>query len=318
MSDCKNGLKDNENSLFVRALIVCLSLFITFLITYNFIFASPKGEINTGIIVLLAFLIILSLSESFNNFSVGKIFSLQKTVKENNSDISQLRTENLELRNQIVKISTSVSQGQMNATVVNLPEILSQLLKVKAADKEEIKEKEEIEEKENISETLIQRADLRKDNSRKRIDYGKMEDLGLNKFIDDYKLHHYNLIKDAKLSMEFYNIDPISDLAPLFDGYIKTPESDLFIEVKQNFRYMFNIKDRLYVMLNKVYHYKNIKKTNASLVLILINTKENEGTNISSEEFNRFFEPAISSGLLKIITYTLDESESSQIYKNEI
>lgn len=77
------------NNNFVRALIIGLSLFITILIIYNYFYSSPKGEINPGIVVLLSFLIILSLSESFNNFSVGTIFSLEKTVKEKNSDISQ-------------------------------------------------------------------------------------------------------------------------------------------------------------------------------------------------------------------------------------
>ena len=320
MSNHEKELKDSENNNFVRILIIVLSLFITVLIGYNYFYSPPKGDINSGIVILLSFLIILSLSESFDNFSVGKIFSLEKTLGEKKSDISQLKTENLELRNQVVNISTSVSQGQMNANVFNIQDILSKSMKVKIAEKDEIEEKEQTEikeDKESTEETIPQKVSFRKETTRKNIDMKKLEDFGLNKFIEDYDLHHHMLIRDAKLSTDFYNIDPISTITPLFDGYIRTPENEFFIEVKRNFGHAFYFRERLYLMLSKIHHYKIIKKSHALLVLILISTKEDEKINNNFDEINRFFEPAISSGLLKIITYTLDISKSSEIYRDE-
>lgn len=316
MSAQENKFEDNGKNTFVRVLIVFLSLFIFFLIVYKYLYTYPKGEISSGIVILVSFLIILSLSEAFDNFSVGTIFSLQKTLKEKNSDISQLKTENLELRNQIVKVSTSVSQGQMNASFINLQEVMSSFVKVKPAEKQEIEEKAKTELKEendNVVGTTITSAYVKRETTTKRIDQGKLEEIGINKYIEDYKLQHYSFIKEVKLSMDFYNIDPISSFAPLFDGYIKTPEDEIFIEVKNNSNLSFIFRERLYFLLSKIYHYKQVKKSNAYLVLILINTKENEIKD-RSNSLNRFFEPAISSSLLRIITYTLDESESSEIY----
>ncbi|WP_440951760.1 hypothetical protein [Methanococcoides sp. FTZ1] len=210
-----------------------------------------------------------------------------------------------------MKRNENNSQGQINDTAVKLPENLSQFLKVKPA------EKKEIEEKEYVSETLTKEVGFRSDISRKRIDIRKFKAEGLNKYIDDYKLHQYNLIKNAKISMEVYEIDPISSYYPLFDGYIKTPKNDIFIEVKNNIEPLFYIKDRLYFMLSKIYYYGIIKNLNASLVLILITTKEDKLSK-TYYKVNRFFEPAITSGLLKIIEYTVDELESSNIYRDEI
>lgn len=307
--------KDSEKNKFERLLIIILSLFIVFLIIYNYFYATPKGEINPGIIILLSFLVILSLSESFDNFSVGKIFSLQKTLRDKNTDISQFKTENVELRNQIVNISTSVSQGQMNATVVNTPELFANLYNVKPAEKEEIDEKEKTEiEEEREDSTKTRTSSVRK-MPRKKINFKKLEKYGINKFINEYGLRHNFLINDAKLSTDFYNLDPISNYTPIFDGYVKTPDSDVFIEVKKGLNILS--RDRFYVMLSKIYHYNKVKKSNAYLVLILIDTTEEDEKRDKIVQISRYFEPAISSGLLKIINYTLDESELSEMYEDE-
>ena len=62
-------------------------------------------------------------------------------------------------------------------------------------------------------------------------------------------------------------------------------------------------RDRLYVMLTKIHHYKTIKKANVYLALLLVNLPEStpsRPTNVYIERLQREFEPAITSGLLRI------------------
>ena len=60
--------KDNKPNYFVRTLIVILGLVIGSLIVSKFYYFDPKGEISNGIIILIALLIILFLSEIFSAF----------------------------------------------------------------------------------------------------------------------------------------------------------------------------------------------------------------------------------------------------------
>jgi hypothetical protein len=53
---------------FVRILIVILGILIVGMITYNFFLTDPRGEINTGLVTLIAILVVIVLSESFDNF----------------------------------------------------------------------------------------------------------------------------------------------------------------------------------------------------------------------------------------------------------
>ncbi|MGN5096099.1 hypothetical protein [Aeromonas sp. 61P] len=75
-------MNENKVNVFVRVLIVGLIGFIIWLVTYSFIFVEPKGTISTGITTLIVLLIVIALSESFDNFSVGKIFTMSREIKE--------------------------------------------------------------------------------------------------------------------------------------------------------------------------------------------------------------------------------------------
>src|SRR3954467_6438954 len=92
---------------FVRVLIILLCLFICGLIYFNFFGNSYYGiktsaQITTQLLVLIAFLTVLVLSEAFDNFSVGKLITLSRKVKEKEETNKELKQENNELRNQIL------------------------------------------------------------------------------------------------------------------------------------------------------------------------------------------------------------------------
>ena len=55
---------------------------VKYFIIFKFFYNEPISDISAGLIILIAFLLILALSESFDNFSIGKVISLSREVKK--------------------------------------------------------------------------------------------------------------------------------------------------------------------------------------------------------------------------------------------
>lgn len=72
-------------------------------------------------------------------------------------------------------------------------------------------------------------------------------------------------------------------------------------------------RDRLYVMLSKINHYRNAKRVEAQLDLVLMKVpgEESRSTAISSDRVLGIFEPAIASGLLKVVSIEFTEEEAA-------
>jgi hypothetical protein len=295
---------------FVRILIILLCVFIGGLIYFNFFWTCPPAQISGGLLVLVAFLTVLVLSEAFDNFSISKLITLSKTAKEKETKNQELKKENTELRNQIVNISTSISQKQVNSTFV-LTDELSKMLTVKKADEPEM------EEKRNETEEPTEE----KQTTRRFISFSKFEEIALPKFLLAEGLHQLPLVRDAKLVSQFQQVDPISDYSPIFDGYIKTIDTEIFIEMKSK-RMGPMLRERIYIMLSKINYYRTIKKINAYLYLVLIvrpDDDEQPGVrNITfADRILEEFEPAITNGLLQVRTVEITQQEYDAIATTE-
>ncbi|MLB03136.1 hypothetical protein D5Q63_20925, partial [Escherichia coli] len=83
-----DSLKKKEN-IFVRVLIVLLCILLASMIMFNYFCLDPRGEINSGVIILLSLLLILILSESFDNFSLGKLISISREVKRKEQEVNK-------------------------------------------------------------------------------------------------------------------------------------------------------------------------------------------------------------------------------------
>lgn len=110
-------MKSKEPNYFVRTLIILLCIGIGVLITYNFFYTEPNGEINTGVITLISFLLVLVLSESFDNFSIAKLISLNRKIEEKEKQNNELERKNSELINQIISVTNNQSQSQSHTSV---------------------------------------------------------------------------------------------------------------------------------------------------------------------------------------------------------
>jgi hypothetical protein len=294
---------------FVRALVIVFCGFLGALVVFRYFYVEPRAEISPGLLVILAFILVLILSELFDNFSIGKLVSMNRTVKEKEAQAVELKKENHELRGQLISISTSVSQRQTSTNIFGLPENMVDLLTVKKAPAEEIADKKKEEEVPNVAPTSIV--------VERSIDRAKAEELAIKRFVVSHNLQAFNLIRDAKLSTQFSGIDPITDITPIFDAYINANDAEVFVEARPSQYATMMFRDRLYVMLTKIHHYKTIKKANVYLALLLVNLPESTSSRSPSiyiERLQREFEPAITAGLLRIqvIDPTPDELQGLQ------
>ncbi len=259
---------------------------------------------------MLAFILVLVLSELFDNFSVGQLVTVSRELKRKKEEAHFLKEENSELRNHIVTISTNISQKQTSTNIVGLPTNLADMLTVRKAAPEEIATK-------NIEEQpAASPATVIPTRPERIFDRAKAEDLAISKFVTVNNLQAFNVIRDAKLSTQFSGIDPITDTTPIFDGYLNTSDSEVFVEVRPSSYASMMFRDRLYVMLTKLHHYKTIKKANVYLALLLIEIPELASRSPSGylDRLQREFGPAIASGLLRIHQTEFSAEEQQLVF----
>jgi len=310
-------MEENKPNLFVRILIVILCIFIIGIICFNFFWSNPVAQISTGILVLISFLTILTLSEAFDNFSIAQLFSLSKTVKEKETANKELKIENLDLRNQIISISTSISQKQYNSTFVLTDEI-AKMLSVRQADEPEKQQKEEeTQQEETATTTTTTTTATQGTPTRHYVALRHYEEVALTKFLASEGLSQLPIVRDAKFTNQFQQIDPVSEFSPIYDGYIKTIDTEIFIEMKFKNRNIVMLRERIYLMLSKINYYRTIKRVNAYLFLVLISRPDEEQNETTFERIQKEFEPAITNGLLRIRVIDITEEENNKILNNQ-
>jgi len=303
-------MTDKKSSNFVRTLIVGLAGFIIWIISYSLLSPGSKGAISAGMITLVILLVVIVLSESFDQFSVGKLFSLSREVEKKSKSITTLNTENTNLRKELVNVVTSISQNQSSTNIIGVSsEDIAKAIGVEKATPDEITEKR-TEENEEVSENIRP--------VRRRLSHHKIEEIAFSKFLANRNLTEFDLIKEAKLVTQFSGIDAISNTQPIYDGYINTGDSEIFIEIKVARASVIMMRERVYLMLNKIYLYNKIKNANAHLNLILVDIDgeddERNRFQRNSDRLKEFFEPSILKGLLRIVPISLSEEEKKEIY----
>jgi hypothetical protein len=309
---------ENKPNYFVRTLIVLLGILIASLIVSRFYIFEPKGDISNGILILIGLLIIVFLSEIFDSFSLGQFLTLKRTIKEKNEKITELKDSNEKLLNLVINNNLSQKQSMTNVTGISPEEFAKTIISVIKADKETT-EKEESR-KEKIADIIVEEEAKAEpvQAPKKRIDLAKLQSFVLNRFIHNKDLRRFSFIEDAQILMPQKEIDPISIFNPVFDGYIEADNYEMFIEIKLRNSPLIMFRERLYVMLSKLYYYRQAKKTNAYLNLILVERPTEEERSYGNYETKMIteFEPAIRLGLLKIEYIQLSENDMPGLYRD--
>jgi hypothetical protein len=316
---------ENNKSFFVRFLIVVLVLFIAAMIAYAFYMPGEyRAKISSGIITLLCLAVILSLSEAFDNFSIAKIFEISRESKKKDSEIKTLEEKNEKLFDYLVNLSVSQKQSQsQNSTYVHGH---YHAAPVRAATDEEVEAANQVKAEQasvtspgtTTAESSGSDSATTNDNAAHPertiapLDWRKLETLAIDKHIQRIASGHISVIRDAKLVSQFSGVDPISTARPIFDGFAKDLNREIFMEVRNSKSIGISFRDDLYVKLSKIFHYRNTRKVEAHMDLILIKSPSDKYNESSLERLYDQFAPAINENLLKIceIAFTDEEIEA--------
>lgn len=80
---------------------------------------------------------------------------------------------------------------------------------------------------------------------------------------------------------------------------------------------MILLRERIYLMLSKINYYRNIKRINAYLFLVLIIRPGEEQNEQTLDRIKKEFEPAIANGLLRIREVEISIEENQQILSEQ-
>lgn len=304
---------NNKASWVTRLLTVAFLLFLGFLVTESFYKASPVYAITAGILVILALMAILVLSEAFNTFSLGKLLTLSREVSKSTQEKQELKTDNTELRKALVQLAVNVHQSQVNATINTSGVDLLHALGVVKAEKKEEDIEQETKQPATSSEVA---SPIERESGIQSFRIKQMaESLALDKYITANSIQKIDVERDIQFSSSFENLDPIMERRITFDGYMKSASKEYFFEVRSSRGMSPMFWDRLYVMLSKILFYREAKKVPTELILIITKLPEPEPES-GPRYFERFiqaFQPAIAGGLLRVEQIEITAEELSAL-----
>ncbi len=318
---------NDENSnpnYFVRVLIVLLAGFCGYLVFASFKNGEPAYTISAAAFSTLVLMTIIVLSEAFNHLSLGKVLSLSKKITEEKTAKEEVKKENAELRENLLKLSIAIRQTQTNTTINALGPDWLKLPGVTAADKSE----EDSDEPETSTEQALPepqnlapaQPSWRTLEFPQRFKWRRLiEGDALVKFLKKAGLPDSEIQREVKFTDAFRNIDPIMERNTIFDGYLKVPAKEYFFDVVTNVSPM--MLDRLYVMLAKIHFYRQAKQIPADLTLIIAKLPDSEQnrqfqSSYSVDRLLTTFQPAIANNLLRVEVIDFTERGVRAISKN--
>jgi hypothetical protein len=278
-------------------------------------------EITTGLISLIAIALLLTLSESYDNLAFGKVIRLSRLVKDQNKEIERrelqifkVESERNQLISQLIAVSTNVNQLQNSTNHFNVGLLQPSEVSITRATEQEVKEDQEKVSMDTVMDASKQEP-VRASKPRRRLNSRLFQSQALEKYatlsgIEISAIHH-----DVKLR-EYTGLDPVSDESPIYKGYINDIDLDVFVEVVRPDRYFFfSVKNRLYAMLTKIFHYSTHNNRITQLVLVVVKTPDDEA-NVSAkmlEQLYEVFRPALSRRLLRVVHVEFSDEEMEQL-----
>lgn len=308
---------DSNSNKSNKKIIIFLITFIVSLIVINFIFANPKYEITTEIIVCLSLLVVLSLSEMFDNLSIPKVITLSKNVKEVKKENNDLKDTNIRLLEQINNIKNSNSQN------IFLPNSFST---IGSSNINDLNKTDIIEETEELDDT----DSLKTLRVAPKVQYNYMHYLEifiLRKALnieDDTQNHDIQF--EVKLVNNKLIDDNIMKNEARFDALESTDNENIFYEVKTSPNFI-DFSYQLHYMLRTIEVYEDFSKTSCKLVLLLPKYEDklrkllpNGNVDIifkAKERIINRFQPAIDNHLLEIREIDITKKELDDYIKEK-
>ena len=291
---------------FTRLLILFLGIVIIGLIVSSFVFSNEKFTLSTEIIICLLLLVVLSLSEEFNSFSIGKIFTLQKEADTANRNLKEVREENIALRQQfLTQFNATAKQSNMQNLFFQTP--AAQAFGIEKVSPETQSEDQKIEENQKNKHLTEKREKF-------------FRNFGDYLFKTEQEILPFKqgkIYTDVQFKTEMLGIDPIMDKNVKINGYYLDDDKEIFIKIIRNsitFHYVYE----LYYVLNKLWLYNNCGQTSnrkATLWLIIPNFSNpaEKRTYYSIDTLKDSFLPAMKNNLLDIKILDIDDALYNKI-----
>lgn len=333
--------KPKYSIIFTRILTIALIGFVGIIIYFSYFVKEPRYNLSPGIIILIALLLVLALSELFDSFSIVNLITLQKEKASREKELVQSKEENSLLRkdlNSFIASFTTLSLSMSNnsTTIFNLDtnKVYVEHAKSENGDEEfddtvqnntsdnnhypEGKRGDEHKNENNID--LVSNDNPRNKHGRKKISFFKLEEYIINRFCRNYQIPTSSLETRIQFSSEFIDIDPIMNRNIIFDAYYRTIQCEYFIDIKTGFS-SSNINS-VYLLLSRIYHYRIAKKKQAKLLLIIPTFSEKYHQQIlghsspysSTKRFKEIFDPAIKNELLEILEIAIPDEDCESMF----
>jgi hypothetical protein len=297
-------------SRFVRTLLTAFGVLLVAMVLYNYFAIDPQGEISSGLIILLSFLLIIVLSESFDNFSIGKLVTIARRERKTAATADKLERRNADLMAQLISISNSNSQNQNHTNVYGDFHAAASVAK---ASEEEVAAATEADGGDVPTERQSRKFESAPARvPRIRYDWRSLEPLALSSYLHKHGLNALSVITEAKMTTEFQGIDPVSTVKPIYDAYYRSGDEEVFVEFRpdQPGAMSMIFRDRLYVMLSKIAHYRRVKGVEARLDLVLMHVPNlDDRLGPTMARMLEQFEPAIANGLLRVEEVMFSEEQ---------
>lgn len=262
---------------------------------------------DSGLLGLLCILVILSLSEAFDNFSIGKLISISREVRKKETAVVKLERQNADLISQMISISSNNKQTQSHTNVYGDYHTSPSVRKAT---------EDEVEDSGVADDTPINpdaSPQIPPPARRPRVNLRVAENIAFEKYVEQRKVSRDAVVREAKLVSQFDGNDPISNYQPIFDAFIRGAHEHVFVEMLPRRMASPLYRDRLYMMLSKINHYRAARRIDAHLELVLTNIPDDEGYRYPLEKFMEFFSPALASGLMRTVNVEFTKEEITKI-----
>ena len=264
-------MEKNVN-IFSRVLVIGIIVFIAMLLLLSFFGGESKFSLTVESIVLVALLVVLALSEMFDNFNIVNLISIKKEKVEKEKELKEIKNENRVLRTQLINVvSNTISNKNTNIFGFS-KDNLAQIVGIEQAESSAIEEKKE-EDVASANNNFVNRSE------RWRELMPKIEKIALDRFCAQFKIPRLSVVREVKFSNEFVGFDPIMDKNIIFDAYYKTPQEELFIEVKIMFSLISINIFSIYYIVSRVYYYRKANQSHARVILIIPHLPESNRKN---------------------------------------
>lgn len=306
--------KDNnaKKNLLNRIIIITLMLFIVFLVVLNFFCTKPYFTISYEILICLLLLVVICLSENFDNLSIPKILHLSRNLKKEQENNDRLREYNIKLIEQINNTNRNTQinymPGSINTTSSNSIETIKQEDIIRTDDNGNSNSK---------NKSLTERHKQFKEG----LEYRKnLSIFVLKKYLDAFD------IKDVSYNVDVKNIGPTDNIkletTVNFDALQLTEFSCTFFDVKTGWLSIETA--HLYEQLKTVELYGQRNNLASKLVLLVPKVDKeisdivgiNPNLNIQLKLLNRDFSPAIANKMLEIREINVSKDEMDKYICN--